>query len=481
MDAETFQERLQVTKDKIAGFRTSPLDFYREVLEFVPHRGRLNQPGQGQEGWLLGATRKENLLVTGNRWGKSTSAAARAIRKCAYQIGWSPERAAIMKKKHEKYEYVNIAPTADQAGIVFHKAASMLQGPRSSWLVREVKMTPFPTIIFANGSRFQARSTAGDGRHLLGHSYDAVNWDEAALEPHFTKILDNVLRMRVADRGGVIDYTSTGQGRNAFGQYFLECREGKKDGFTWVGSSFDNPNIDKESIERAALVMTDRMRAQNIDGMIVEGGGAFFTMADIDAMEDKDLNEGAYVEYDPEDESQLAYLELREEGVRYCDRYRGHRYMHGWDLADKQDRTVGYTMDLSVTPWKVCEWERFRRKGWDYVYDRMRKRQTKYGTPKATKFDSTGVGDVVGNDIQDIGAEGFNFGGAGKKDALLANVQAALALREVTCPLILVAHNEFAFYEREDKDLETDCVMAFAVLLWFARQVPQKMCDLRII
>lgn len=472
---KTFAERFSAAKSAIAAYRYDPLAFYREILRFEPHRGRNDVPGEGQEGWLLGATKRENLLVTGNRWGKSTSAAARAIRKCAYQIGWTSATYEAMARKNESYQYVNIAPTADQAQIVFNKARGMLQGPRACWLVRDVKMTPFPTIVFCNGSVFQARSTAGDGAHLLGHSFDAINWDEAALEPHFQKILDNVLRMRLADRGGTLDFTSTGQGRNSFGLYFLDARAGKFDAFTWIGSSFDNTTIAAEDFENAARGMSERLRAQNLDGAIIDGCGSFFAIEDIEAVEDVNLNEHAVFERDPEDDTQIARLEVSvEPGVSWIAKYPDHWYMHGWDLADKKDRTVGFTADLSTTPWTIVEFEAFRRRGWDHVYDRIRRRQAKYRTPKSTKIDSTGLGDVVENELKDLKVEGFNFGGAGKKDALLANLQTAFSLRDFRMPLIQRVHNEHAFYERDDGDLETDCVMGLGVLMWFAKHAKKK-------
>jgi hypothetical protein len=64
--------------------------------------------------------------------------------------------------------------------------------------------------------------------------------------------------------------------------------------------------------------------------------------------------------------------------------------------------------------------------------------------------------------------EGVNFGGAGKKDALLANLASVLSQRKIEMPLIMRMHNELAFYERDDKQLETDCVMSLAVAMWFA-------------
>jgi hypothetical protein len=128
---------------------------------------------------------------------------------------------------------------------------------------------------------------------------------------------------------------------------------------------------------------------------------------------------------------------------------------------------VGTTWDLSTTPIRLVEFERFNKRGWEFNWARIRARHHRYGTPQATKIDATGIGDVAMSELRDIQAEGVNF--AGKKDALLTNLNTALALRELRWPFIKVLIDEFKFYSRDDANLSTDCVMSCAVAMWFAR------------
>lgn len=452
---------------ELATYRTDPVGFCRNILGFLPHAG--------QARWLINSVMDENALTTGNRYGKTDVAAAKRIWKCVFKIGWTAERARLQAEKRGAYQSLNVAPTADQAQLVFHKAFAMLQRGKASWLVKDTKMTPFPTITFVNGAVFQARSTAGDGRHLLGHDYDDVNWDEAAYETRFQQILDNVLRMRLVDRAGKLDFTSTGNGKNAYGELFLSgLSGGNATGhlYSQSGSTRENPHIDQKRVDALAARMSERMRAQNIDGRIVEGGGSFFELADIAACEDALLNEDLVFTLDDDQQHASAEVFVRTEGGvkrSWRDAYPSHRYIHGWDLADKKDFTVGWTLDLSTKPFTVVEFERFHQRGWDYNYSRIRARDRKYGTRKATKIDSTGLGDVVENELKDLDVEGVNFGG-GRKDPLLANLQSALSLRDIRMPMLQVAHNELAFYERDDEKLVQDCVMALGVALWFAKR-----------
>lgn len=454
--------QLEAFAKRIAAYRHDPVAFCREVLDLEPH--------VGQQTWLEKSTNRENALTTGNRYGKSHIAAAKAIIKCAYRIGWTPEQRARYAKAHENYHAINVSYSADQSKLVWYKAHGMLQSPKAQWLVRDVKLTPFPRIEFINGAIFEARSTGGNGARLLGNSYDHVNWDEAALEKKFELIRDNVLRMRLVDRAGTMDYTSTGQGRNAFGLYFLTGLPGpKKDPrlYSQTGSTLENPNIDQESVQENAARMSDKMRAQNIEGAIIDGGGDYFDADALDACHDEALDDLLRI-IAVDNEEEIAWAQLYPDtDVPWRMRYPSHRYVHGWDLADKQDWTVGFTVDVSTTPGTIVEFERFHRTGWPHVYARIRDRQRRYGG--LTGIDNTGLGDVVESDLADIRPIGINFAG-GHKDELLTNLRTAIGLRQLRWPIIKPFADEVSFYQRDDAGLRKDCVMALAVAAWVARR-----------
>ena len=67
----------------------------------------------GQRRWLDGSDKHENLLVTGNRWGKSFVCAVKIIHNAIYRI---------RKLKYDisgKYRIVTASITQDQANIIF--------------------------------------------------------------------------------------------------------------------------------------------------------------------------------------------------------------------------------------------------------------------------------------------------------------------------------------------------------------------------
>ena len=447
---------------RLRGYRYDQEGFCREILGFEPH--------DGQKTWLRNATAIENALTTGNRWGKSFLAGAELIRRATYKMGWTPAIAESMRAKHEAYHTINVSISADQAGLVWFKADAMLQNPKASWLVKKRVLSPFPRLTLINDAIIEARSTDNDGRRLLGNSYDFVNWDEAAYEKRFLHVRDNVLRMRLVDRAGTLNYTSTGNGRNDYGRYFLTGFPGEKKDpnlYSQTGSTLENPNVNHERIAANMERMSEKMRRQNIEGAIVDAGGMFFDENDLAALVSEELTSLAHVKFDEEDQER--HVSLTVDGSPWKARYPSHNYLHGWDIADKVDWTVGFTLDISVIPAKVVEFERFHQLGWDHVYAAIRDRHHRYGTSNATKIDSTGLGDVVENELKDIHAEGFNFAG-GRKDAMLANLQTRLANHEIAMPFIKVVSDELSFYERADEKLIQDCVMALGVAAWFLKR-----------
>lgn len=459
--------------DSLKLCRGDRVRFFREVLQVEPH--------EGQERWLTRPDSEEAALTTGNRWGKSHVAAGELIYNCAFRPTWDDDLKSKMVKSFTPYHAINISITADQAKLVWFKAHAMLQNPKASWLVKDVKMTPFPRIEFVNGAVLEARSTGGNGERLLGNVYDAVNWDEAAYEKKFYYIRDNVVRMRLLDRAGKLTFTSTGNGRNEYGRYFLAGLEGKEPGLISItGSTLENPNVNQERLRQLIARMPERMRRQNIDGQIVDAGGGFFSVDDLEASISEALTD-ALVVHSYDDEDQIAHAEayVGDEDNRqpWHARYPSHRYITFWDIADKQDYMVGITLDTSEKM-KLVEFERFNGKGWSYNYDRMRERHRKHqvgdvgsGSNRGhrTFFDATGVGDTVSDTLRDIRAEGLKISKP-VKDEMLAETQSALSLRELEMPMIPVLYDECKFYEREDKDLVQDCVMALAGAVHFGKR-----------
>jgi hypothetical protein len=419
-----------------------PVFFSREFLEVEPHHGQLT--------WLQNSNRAENLLCTGNRWGKSQVQAIKLLHRCLFKIR------PLRWDTTDHYSAVNVSITQDQAGIVFGKVVRLIQGrKRIESFVKNIRQTPFPHIEFVNGAVLWARSSQNRGEYLLGHDFDYVNFDEVAYEPHPEYVVEHVIMMRLADREGVIDFTSTPKGKNWFYRKFQEVKRNPLRGYVQTGDSRENPHISKQYLDWKIRTTSQARVQQNIYGMFVD---------DLERIiPEKDLQRSL---------GQAGGL---------SGPLPGHLYCHGWDLARKRTFTVGITLDITTKPYQLVALERFQR-DWPYVYHRIRERFRSYRG--LTLIDSTGLGDVVLSELKDIGARGFNFGeGGGRAKAeLLANLEQAFVMGNVACPYVEQVLSDGTVWSLQEELRELnwennshcDAAMALALALWNIREHQDK-------
>ncbi len=326
----------------------------------------------------------------------------------------------IRKLKYDssgRYTAVNASITMDQAKIIFQSVLRLVKGkPLMELLVNRVRWTPYPQLYFANGALFTARSTQNRGEHLLGNDYDFFSFDEAAFELHPEYVVDEVVAMRLADREGMLDLVSTPKGKNWFYRRALELSKRPETSYVQKGGTLENPHVSREYVERKIKTLSESRVSQNILGEFVDTG---------DEIVSEDLIQDALA------------LSSGLSGPT-----EGHRYCHGWDLARKITHTVGVTLDLNAKPFQVVAIRRFQGRDWNSVFSEIRKQHGIYGGQ--VLIDSTGLGDVVLNQLADIGAEGYNFGsGGGKaKIELLTNLQIMHERGEVA----------YSYYEQRGSD-----------------------------
>jgi hypothetical protein len=409
-----------------------PVYFARAFLNYHPH------PGQAK--WLKTSNGSENALVTGNRWGKSEIQAVKLIHRAFFQI-----RETVYDKPGV-YRCANVSITQDQAGIIFAKIIGFIG--RSAVLrpfIKEIRQTPFPHIVFKNGSEIWARSTYNRGEHLLGHDFDYINFDEAAYDPAGEWVVDGVIKLRLADRNGVLDFSSTPNGLNWF---FKRCEiiKREKRGTVRHGSTFENPHLSKKYLADLKKGLSESRKAQHLYGRFTSFEGRLFPEHVITScLIDKDK---CYVD-------------------------KSGFFIHGWDLARKMTHTVGITIDATTKPYKVNEILRTQRE-WPIIINAIKQRHKKYGG--ITIIDSTGLGDVVLSELDDIGAVGFNFGG-GNRDLLLANFERSIFSDEVRWPYEELPDNGSVWSLTDeiramDKSYVNvgDGVCALALALWQVRE-----------
>ena len=418
----------------------SPASFAEEILGLQLH--------DGQRRWLQNSHRPENLLVTGNRWGKSFVSAVKVIHHALYR----PR--PLKYDRSGRYRIVTASITQDQAGIVFDQALRLVrQRPWLQSLIEIHARTPFPTLVFGNGAVVQARSTQNRGEYLLGHDYDLFIFDEVAFETDPDYVVEEVIQMRLADREGRLDLVSTPNGKNWFYRRAREVIEGARPGYFQSGDTRENTFISEEFIADRLRYFSERRVEQNIMGQFVDMGA----------------------EVIPADQIHRAVQKYRETVASVSTVTGSARYFSGWDLARKQTATVGITIGLIANTAVVVALERFRKFDWNVVIEKIKRRQEKW--PGQLIIDATGLGDVVAEQLREHNPISLVFTPATKAE-LLANVELFHARGQVAYdrweladgPGQVWSFDEELRSARWDDNNRCDALMALALALWPLRK-----------
>jgi len=400
----------------------------------------------GQLKWLENSNAGENILVTGNRWGKSFVSAIKLIHHAVYRSR------PLKYDRAGRYRAVTASITQDQANIIFNHVIRLIrQSPVVEQLVEGIIRTPYPRLTLINGAMVEARSTQNRGEYLLGNDYDLFIFDEVAFETDPEYVVEEVVMMRLADREGKLDLVSTPNGKNWFYRRARDVIEGKRPGYFQSGDSRENSYISKDFLSERVIHFSEARLKQNIMGQFVDCGG--------------EILKGAYVDF------ALANYDKFE---TYFETGRTF-YLSGWDLARKQTATVGVTIEVAGEYIRVVELERFKKFDWEVIIEKIKQRQLKF--PGRLLVDATGLGDVIVEQLAEYHPEAVIFTPATKAE-LLTNVELLHARRRIVYqrwelpdrPGRVWAFEDELRGARWDNNNECDSLMALALALWPLRK-----------
>ncbi len=427
----------------------------------------------GQENWLRNSNKAINVLVPGNRWGKSTVEGMKHLWKAFTKDG--VEARNWREWMAEPYETISVSITADQAGIVYSVVKGLARSPALAPFVARTRETPFPHVVLWNGSIIHCRSAHDDGKYIDGHGYRYVSVDEAGWIRELKKLMNGVLLMRLAG-GGDIDLVGTPKG---FGDLYWYYERGKRgiDGYySQVGTIFENPFLNPEDIKmRDELLKSSdpKIRAQVMYGEFVDFAGMAFT----------------------HDQRDNAFRPSMPAHQPYQD---GRKYIQAWDLGRRTDFTVGITLDVTHRPFQLVDYTRLNKVPWEEIYRLIdsKRREYKVNSPR---IDATGPqGDVIEEELwkRGVPVDAFKTETRSQKLDIINNLQQALDFGRATVdeqqvpdeagvlhyvpvmedpdpegdgwgllrlPCIPQLMDELGTYMLDDKDIVQDSVMALAL------------------
>jgi hypothetical protein len=446
-----------------------PEYFAKYMLKSPPH--------PGQKTWLRNSTKPVNVLVPGNRWGKTYVIAMSHIWHNTFKVGL---HGTAEQRKDAEYATVSTAPSFDQAGLVYKAAKQLLATAAMAPLVKRFRATPFPSIEFRNGSIMHVRSLHDDARYVDGHGYRFLSIDEAGWIPNLRKLIDSVLLMRLAG-GGKIDLIGTPKGKNDLYWYYRKGEVGESKYYSQRGSIFDNPYLPEEDLKVRADILgesDEKLKQQVLYGDFIDFEGLAFSSEQLENAFDGGLAERESYKAD-------------------------HRYVTAWDLGRVTDFTVGVTLDITDRPWRMVRFDRLNKVPWEQIYALIKNVRAEYHCSWAY-IDATGPGgDVVEEELlkRQIPVVGVKTASAAAKTSLINGLQAAFDHeRQIEGEYEVMDHNgvikrhprlqapkegdwglvrlpmekqllvELELYMLDDKKLVQDSVFALALAVAAARE-----------
>lgn len=405
--------------------------------------GQFSHPGQLE--YLEKSIFRENAIHPGNGWGKTSVFA----KKHLYYI-----------LKHfadkNKYKTLNVAITQDQSELVQDEIVRLVQNSPllCGWLIPSSGSVKFPhaKIKYCNGAVTEFKTTKKKGESIEGKEYGFITADEIALEIYLEFIREKILLPRLrAWNDGQLDFGATPKGYTAFYRIIQDIKH--HGGFVRGGSSYENPHIDHTLLDYFVRTWSDSKVQQVIHGLFIDTAEMMFA---------------SRVE------------KIFDDALTLEEVLPGRRYIEGWDLARGRkktaDYTVGFRIDETKKPHRIV-------KHWAFQLPWTEKERENINTEKgcieekssiereirnaqkasgARSFvDSTGVGDTLYGMVQDI-ARPIDFRG-GRKDEMLDHLQAVIDCGLIKSPFIPALAEEMTMYQRDDKQLSTDHLMALAI------------------
>lgn len=402
-----------------------------------------SQSHEGQLDWLRHSTKKENVLHPGNGWGKTAVIA----RKHIYYI-----------LKHfldgDVYRTLNVAITTEQSQIVQDRIVKLVESSPllRGWFIDRIVKFPFPVIYYSNGACTEFKTTKRKGESIEGKEYGYISVDEIALEQHIEFIKDSIVLPRIrAWSDSQIDYSATPKGMNAYYRITEDIK--RKGGYVRGGSSYENPHIDHALLDYQSANWSLAKIDQTIKGLFIDTAEMMFSSR-VDNLFDNNLS--------------------FEEVIK------GSHYIEGWDLArgrkgSRSDQTVGFRLKELVDYYQVTKRWAFQKPWTEKERENILNesginektsieneiRSAQYESNSDCYIDSTGVGDTLYGIVQDV-VNPVDFRG-GRKDVLLDHLQAVIDCGKLKSPFIPELADEMTIYQRDDKNLDTDNLMALAI------------------
>ncbi len=324
---------------------------------------------KGQMLWLTNRNKMINILRPGNKFGKSLIGGLIHLYHHFTKINLEGTYHTVEEWKKLQYDTLNFGPGYEQAREILRMARDIAQGViripvafqdqygvtnkslLKDWFIlkdhADASMLPF--VEFITGTKLYGRSydEMGAAFKMKGLAY--ISGDEVAdIDELWTFTNGTLLPRGVAFPHFSIDYYGTPQPDGHDYMRMIEMAEEdmakpdwKKNGMFYVqkGSMFENPFLDKQTVETVQKIADPTLREQIINGEYVETGNRYFGYERIQNAVDEKL-------------------------VQLDHGLPGRNYLISVDFAGGESAWADYTVmgviDYTDDPYRLVHFKRFK-------------------------------------------------------------------------------------------------------------------------
>jgi len=430
-----------------------------------------------QERYLVGSTFPEislqNLLISGNQAGKTLGLAILHIWFNFYKIGFKGDPLSVGQAY---YSTLNISPVARQARESFRYIAEILSSS-FSWeeegqrFVNKCKIgyfykgknDNFGRIDFNNNSVHFSLSTGEDkGASLQGAQFALITYDECVVSHHLREELPARIFSRVAKYNGRVDLISTPDEQGKSQQYWYHLYSGaikkENDWKLFTGLYDENifiPEKNRTAFKKRLLELSPEKYKQVVEGK--------FIVSEIN-MFSSEMIEGLW--------------DYRQEAEKAKEN-REYVIVADWGISEQGDETVLLIGDITDLD-NIRIVYGYSKRGGDPVelmslvsYLKLEYNNASFVT------DIGGLGGVIIKKML-TKLSPISFGAENKSDALFYlqvrlrnNIRKDLTkiqdsgIGKIKSYYLHKLESQLASYRIDDAKLETDWIIALAMLVWY--------------
>jgi hypothetical protein len=441
--------------------KSDPVYFTAHVLKRLDGSPAVPHPAQEI---LLRGIRRMSVAACGRQFGKSEG--------LGYYATW------YAATKPNKRIYI-IAPTVDQARIIFNEIARHFRTTLKGLVRGKVVDYPFPKIILKNGTEIHGRG-ANSPQFIRGKNAHLIIGDEASFfkDKTLTDVIQPMQTVTGKDPDAALILISTPFGEGAFKQFFEEAHQAEEQGEVGVTSLGDawaygvsaqeswfqfpssaNPHADEKFLARTKARYGEDSLLWRTEYL------AEFADDELQVIPWKHIK-WAYEHFPGYEEASLPDFPIPPKV--------GHRYVQGDDLANRNDYFVSAIFDTSDPAAVIfSEMVRYRGRGYTQIKASIAAGYQRFHQAP-TLVDATSLGESVVEDLnlQGVPAQGYKFTNQSKHE-IVQELARMFAEHRLLIPYDQTIISELRYFEyditpagvvrMEAKRGHDDIVMAMAL------------------